>query len=108
MLKSIMRKILLLSFFLFCLSFFYSSNIKAQTYSSSAPVVATPVATPLIIIATPVPTVTPIAVIVATPIATSTAVVKTPVSGTADYTYLFLLIGFSACTFALYRLKCKD
>jgi len=99
MLKSNMRKILLSSFFLLCLSFFNFSIIKAQTYSSSAPItttpITTPIATPLIIIATP------------TPSATTPAVVKTPVSGVADYTYLFLIIGFSTCTFALYRLKCK-
>ena len=96
-----MRKILLISSFIFCT--FLSAAvpiIKAQTYSSSAPVVATPIATPLIILATPV------VISVATPIATSSAV-KTPVTGTADYTYLFLLVGFSACIFALYRLKCR-
>ena len=107
-----MRQMILTSLFVLCFSFLNFSTIKAQTYSSSLPVVATPVATPLIVIATPTPiitpTATPIAIIVATPAATNSSVTQTPVSGAADYTYLFLLIGFTACIFAFYRLKYKS
>lgn len=105
-----MRQMILTSLFVLCFSFLNSSMIKAQTYSSSLPVVATPVATPLIVIATPTPTptATPIAIIVATPAATISSVVQAPVSGAADYTYLFLIIGFTTCIFAFYRLKYKS
>ena len=98
-----MRKILLISFFVFCTFFFATVPIiKAQTYSSSLPVVAAPIATPLIVLASA----TPLIVSVATPVASSSAV-KTPVTGTTDYTYFFLLVGLSTCIFALYRLKCR-
>lgn len=103
MLKLTMRKILLISSFIFCT--FLSATvpiIKAQTYSSSAPVVATPIATPLIILTSTTPLVIP----AKTPAASSSAV-KPPVTGATDYTYLFLLVGLSACIFALYRLKCR-
>lgn len=103
MLKLSMRKILLISSFIFCT--FLSAAvpiIKAQTYSSSVPVIATPIATPLIILASA----TPLVISVTTPIASSSAV-KPPVTGTTDYTYFFLLVGLSTCIFALYRLKCR-
>ncbi len=91
-----------LAFFLFC----QNGSVLAQTYSSAnpvPPVVTTPIPTPIL---TPTPISTPVAIptpiLIATPAATSSAL---PVSGSLDYTYTLLILGFATCIFVLYILK---
>lgn len=98
MLEYIMKKlylsILILSLFVF------TGNIKAQEYSSNAPIPPTKV-----VPVTPAPT--PAATPPPSPVVTPPPVAM-PVTGSVDFTFIFLIAGLLLSAIGFYKVKLKN